>query len=176
MLFIIIILLAILILPDFLIIKYASQDMRYKMSILILILGILILVGGGVTLNNLKSQSFTAKNSIKSQFKNAPDTVANNKAENAAKDAVKEMEDNIGICYFILIIGGIITVNGGMLFVSSGKKQNYTEHIDPSVKTTVEGENNVIENKENLNGFCEECGQPLSNETKFCPNCGKKIN
>jgi len=181
MFIVIIILLAIVIEIDLVILKRGSRDIIFRISILMLIVGILVLVGGGVTLNNFKQQSLIAENSIKPSINNdkydsVAVTKAKNEAQKAAADAKYEREVYIIICNAILIAGGTIILNGGILFVSSSKSKKSTDQVNPSINAIEEDEIDILKNGENQNGFCQSCGQPVLNTAKFCPNCGERIN
>ena len=181
MFIVIIILLAIVIEIDLVILKRASREMISRISIVMMVIGILALVGGWNTLNNFKQQSFIAENNIKPAINNDKyDSVAVTKAKNEAQKAAAEVKHErelyIIICNAVLISGGIIILNGGMLFISSSKSKNRTEQVNSSINAIEVDEINILKNEENQNGFCQSCGQPVINTAKFCPNCGEKIN
>lgn len=181
MFIVIIILLAIVIEMDLVILKRASREMISRISIVMIIVGILVLVGGWITLNNIKQQSFIAENTIKPSINNSKyDSVAVTKAKNEAQqaqaDAKHEREFYVAICNAVLITGGILTLNGGMLFVSASKRQKSTEQVNPSINAIEVDEIDILKNEEKQNGFCQNCGQHILNTAKFCPNCGEKIN
>lgn len=181
MFIVIIILLAIVIEIDLVILKRASRETISRISILMMVLGILVLVGGWSTLNNFKQQSFMAENSVKSSVKNnVSNSIAATKAQNealkSASEAKHERELYMNICYIVLITGGIISLNGGMLFISSSKNQNNTEQVNSNTNAIEDEKKDILKNEESENGFCQNCGQHLLNTSKYCPNCGEKIN
>lgn len=181
MFIVIIILLLIVIEIDLVILKRASRELISRISILMMVVGILVLVGGWSTLNNIKEQSFIAENTIKPSINNSKyDSVAVTKAKNEAQqaqaDAKHEREFYVAICNAVLITGGILTLNGGMLFVSASKRQKSTEQVNPSINAIEVDAIDILKNGEKQNGFCQNCGKHLFNTAKFCPNCGEKIN
>lgn len=181
MFIIIIILLAIVIEIDLVILKRASREMISRISILMMVVGILVLVGGWNTLNNIKQQSFIAENTTKplinnNKYDSVAVTKAKNEAQQAASEDKHERELYAIICNAVLIAGGMITLNGGMLFVSSGKRQKSTEKVNPSINAMEVDEIDILKNGENQNGFCPSCGQSVHNTSKFCSNCGEKVN
>ena len=86
------------------IITRVSHEVKLKLSICLLIIGVLILIGGGLGLMNLNAQSHTISGTVYDSISDANNTT-------------------IGIYGLMLIIGGIITVSGITILLGSGKKQ-----------------------------------------------------
>ena len=57
-----------------------------------------------------------------------------------------------------------------------GQIESGLSNLAGKVTNTIEKSANARPVPKNVVGYCTECGQPLQQDTKFCPNCGKPVN
>ncbi|MBZ9688262.1 leucine-rich repeat domain-containing protein [Clostridium estertheticum] len=150
--------LGIIILANWLLIKKLPHDIKFKLSIVFLIIGILMLISGIVGINTTSQKAYQLGTSIE-------DTITNN-VNTYLKNISEDLQNENEMYWWLALIGGFIALEGIILFIGSGKKQKQISNNSTERNRTTKNENsNII--KEISKPFKDDLLVNKSKETDY---------